>query len=349
MPISIEIREFVKKELPYELLKELYKDSRVSLKTVARKHHLTFHRVAHALKDIESKYGLTYTLWLNERLLGFSEGRIITIKFGEPPPIDVLKSRLAKDIFVQNAYLASGDFDLLMHVVGLNNEEFQIWQFKVRKEFSRYKPTFKFSTLNSFAVGFLPLRNELIVESIVLSSLEKKILTLLNSNSRIRLKELVKATKSSQMRVIYTIKKLRERGIIRRFSTFTQSTDKKILMAYLFSVMPVEEHNRLYLDVCKEIVNEDLHEVTNDYYLISDINGSFDSLYMGSFRSGEDLSKRGSDLVRIILESESPKIEKAIITDALIGKLPLHLEEYESLKAFVKEEGKVTKITHSLI
>src|ERR1019366_5565342 len=109
--------------------------------------------------------------------------------------------------------------------------------------------------------------NGLINESKNLTDLEKRILAVLNENSRIKLKDLIKNSKSTQMQVIYTLKKLSEKGIIEKFSGLVQKTDKQIILAYAFPFTVAENHHPFRIGFRNELLKEDLHESSNDYCL----------------------------------------------------------------------------------
>lgn len=340
MPASKKTQEFVAKELPYKLLMYLYNDSRAPLKELGRQFNISYHTVSEVLKKYEEKYKIAYTLELNEQALGFTEGRVIAIKFATMPSIDVLKERFQKDIFVQDAYLGSGDFDLLLYVVGLTNRDFNIWQFKFRVDFSEYKPNVKISTLNYYTIGFFPLRNELLGESTMLNENEKKVLLLLNENSRIKLAELVKRSKLTQMRVIYIMKKLKEKGIIKKYTTLMQQADKRLFVAYSCIHTPTKWHNKLLLNFFEEMTKEDLHEVTNDYGLMCDANGFCDLFFMCAFENGEVAAKRGPEILKTLWKDEDAKVEKLILTSLLVGKWPFHLEGYNQQLRHITEMKK---------
>jgi len=346
MSTSKKLEKYILTELPHKLLLELYKDSRISLQELGRRFNISNHTIFSVLNQLTREYKLIYTLELSERALGFSEGRIITIKFKETPEINYLKNRLQKDIFVQDAYLAEGDFNLLLYVVGTTSSmtnDFQEWLWNLRMELSEYKPILRVSTVNAYAIGFFPLRNELIKESTILSNTEKKVLSILNENSRMKLNEIVKASKTTQMKVIYTMEKLKEKGIIKRFTTLTNNTDKKIISAYGILLTPSKKHNTLLLNFSKELINEDLHEITNDYCLVASTNGSYDSFNICAFKSGETLQKRGPILIENLWTEENPRIKKVLLTDLIVGKWPFHLEEYEAYRKVVEKAKEMSK------
>lgn len=338
MPASKKTQEYVKNELPYKILMSIYDDSRASLRKLGDDMKISYQTVAATLSDLEKKYDIYYTLELDETKLGFSEGRIITVKFERQPEIKTLKEKLNKEIFIQNAYLTTGDFDLLLYVVGLTHKDFHIWQFNLRKNMSEYKPTFRFSTLDEFFIGFLPMRSDFLRESTVLSPVEKEILSLLNDNSRMRLKDIVKKTKVDQSKVIYVIKKLKQMGIIKRFTALTQNPNKRIIMAYNILITPGKDHEKLSLNFSKELLNENFKEITNDYSIMANTTGAFDGFEMCNFESGEKLAQRGPELVQKLWAQENPKIEKAILVGALVGKWPFHLERYGGPEKYTKKE-----------
>ncbi|MFP3215637.1 MAG: Lrp/AsnC family transcriptional regulator, partial [Candidatus Micrarchaeota archaeon] len=75
--------------------------------------------------------------------------------------------------------------------------------------------------------GFMPLRNKAIMNSPNLSEFEKKVLTILNENSREKISEIAKKVKVKDLdKVIYVIKKLKERGIIKKFTAITTKPSK---------------------------------------------------------------------------------------------------------------------------
>jgi DNA-binding Lrp family transcriptional regulator len=315
-------------EAPYRILMSLYKDSRVTVKRLSEELELPRHRIAKILGDLERTRKIAYTLQIDESKLGFSEGRIVTIKFGAAPDMEMIRKRLEKDIAVQDAYLAIGDFDLLIYAVGMSHKDYLNWQWHMRVDFGEYKPVLKSASADSYHVGFFPLRTRLIEKSSVLSDLERRILVNLNKNSRIRMKDLIRRCRSTQMRVIYALKKLEEREIIRRFSGLVQETDKRIILAYTESVIPIKDRAHIQLAFYDAVSNENYNEASNDYCVFADTSGAYDGLFLCTFENSDALYKKGPASNERIFAEESPKIEKAALTDVIVGKWPFHLENY---------------------
>ncbi|MFP3288830.1 MAG: winged helix-turn-helix transcriptional regulator [Candidatus Micrarchaeota archaeon] len=339
MPASLEKQEYIKNELPYELLKALYNNSRLSLRDLAKQHGVSHHVVSSLLKRLEKDYGIVYTLDLDENKLGFANGKIVTIKFKNKPDIEIIKEKLINDPFVQDLYLADGDFDLIMYVSGITEEEFMPWQWLLRQYFNKYTPLVRISTLTKKYAGFMPLRNKAIMNSPNLSEFEKKVLTILNENSREKISEIAKKVKVKDLdKVIYVIKKLKERGIIKRFTAITTKPGKSIIQAFGATINPSNNHLNYVINFYNEVVKEEKHQFASDYILIIDTLGYFDGFYIASFSRGEDAEKRGAEMYRKIFADEILLLEKAIITDTLVGYLPLHIDSFEVWKKELKLE-----------
>ncbi|MGC8585980.1 MAG: winged helix-turn-helix transcriptional regulator [Candidatus Micrarchaeia archaeon] len=330
MTKSRAVADYIEKELPYQLLMRLNDNSRLSLRKLGRELNISYHVIAAKLKELEEKYKLFYTLDIDTDKLGFAEGRLITIKFEKMPDIDFIKGLFAKDIFVQDAYLAQGDFDLVMYVVGLSQKDFQNWQFNLRIKLKEYNPTLKVSNLNYLSIGFFPINNELLKQNKILSNSEKRVLMLLNDNSRMKLSNIVEKTHLSQMKVLYIIKKLRKIGIINRFTTIVQNPDKRIYSAFGTYIYPSPNWFDLTLKFEEELLREDLHTYSNDYSLIATVNGSYDLFCICTFKSGELLTERGSPLIQKLWSDEKPKIENALLIDLLKGLWPFSLNRYKN-------------------
>jgi DNA-binding Lrp family transcriptional regulator len=160
----------------------------------------------------------------------------------------------------------------------------------------------------------------------------------LNSNSRMKLKELIKSCKTTQMRAIYTLKKLQERGMIRRFTALTQNPEKRVFLAYGISITPSEEHKRLFIKFAKELAKENFHEEANDYCLDASTNGTYDSFFICALKSGEEIDKRGSGLLQKFWFEEKPRIRQALLSGVLLGKWPFHLENYKNYLKVIETE-----------
>jgi DNA-binding Lrp family transcriptional regulator len=330
MTASIKERKNIEEHLPHDLLKELYLNSRVSIKQLEKKFGISHHTLSKCLKECEKKYKLHYTIDVDTNLLGFSEARILAIKFEKIPDIKLLKKVFEKDPYVQNAYLTSGDFDVILHVIGQTNTEYAHWEFKFRMGFSNYRPRIKASTLNHIVEGFIPINSKLINKSKEINEAEKKILIKLIENSRIRLKDLSKTTKLSQMKILYKIEKLKKDGIIKRFTTCIQNPEKRMLLFYAITFIPNENHHKNhFLKFVEKITNNNsVKDITTDYSVVCETSGSYDAIHFCNFKDGTSFDEIGPNLLKKSWEGECPVVEQSILTDLITGNWPFNTNNY---------------------
>ncbi len=161
----------------------------------------------------------------------------------------------------------------------------------------------------------------------MLSHSEKQILVQLNNNSKEKLSEIARKLKVKDLdRLLYIIRKLKNNGIIKSFSALTQNPDKTLFYAFSVYVNPSEQHGTLVKKFNEEIFKEGNNAV-NTYSFIVSTQGFCDALYLCVFRDGEELAKKGPDLMKSLWSAEDPIIKKGVITGILVGKWPFHLEE----------------------
>lgn len=328
----------------YDILRkishELYTNSRVSISELVNKLNLSHRAVSKYLQELEENNSLYYTLDLDPCLLGFTEPKLIAIKFSHPPKITLLKKRFKNDKSVQNAYFGSGDFDLIVHLVCKNQNAYIAWLFQFRVEFSNYKPIVKVSSLNDNAEGFLPLRADLIMGSTEITDAEKLVLFELIKNSRIKLKELQAITNLTQMKTIYSMDKLHKRGIIRRFTTCIQNPNAKLFAFLSLTLIPTEDHKpHLQTQLINKIIeseNSEPLQLTTNYSVIYDTAGTFDSIFFCSFKDAADMDENGPSVFEKIWESEYPKFERCILTDLIVGKWPFNSNGYTKWREVLK-------------
>ncbi len=316
------------------IIHELYLNSRTYVSDMAKKFKVAHHTMSKRIKAVEERYKLNYTVDVDMDLLGFSEARIITVKFEKVPQIKLLRKILEKDQFVQNAYVASGDYDLILHIIGFNRIEYENWEFRFRIGFSNYKPVVKTATLNHFIEGFMPIKYGLILKSDRINKDEKTVLAELVKNSRIKVKELAKTSKLPEMKVIYIIDKLQKSGIIKQFISTVQNPDKRIFLLYTINIMITGNHHpKLLLRFLDKIIGEEkVNRATTDYSVVCDTSGYFDSVYICNFEDGTAMNNRGPNFLKNVWESESPRIGQSILIEVVTGKWPFNLNNYIKLK-----------------
>jgi DNA-binding Lrp family transcriptional regulator len=319
-----------KEEILSKISHELYINSRIPVSELVKKLGTSHQTVSKYIKELETRYSLRYTLDVNLSKLGFWEPRIITLKLDGMPDKKKLADHIKNYTFVQNAYLGKGDFDIIIHAVAPMTESYVGWEYTMRIELNRYKPKIEIATLNNFTEGFLPLKKETILMSDKITNNEKVLLSLLMDNSRMKLKDLIKKSGLSQMKVIYCIRKLEDNGVIKRFTTSIQKPDKNFFIFSGISIIPNETHHSIFLKkLVSEIVpNENKNNISTDYSVICDTSGHFDSVTFTCFRDGDTMYKRGPELIERLWKDEHPRIETSILTEVLVGQWPFNCNSY---------------------
>lgn len=340
MTASHEERDKVKEYLPYNLLRELYLNSRTSITELTKRFGISHYTITKSLAECQKKYGLIYTLDINTDLLGFSEARIVVIKFGKMPDLKLLNKIICNDIYIQNAYTAVGDFDLVLHVLAPNPEEYNHWEFRFRIGLSLYKPDVKTSNLNHIVEGFLPINKDIIEKSKNLKPSEKLILSLLLQNARIEINSIAKSAKISSSKVIYIIRKLQKRGIIKKFTSCIQSSDKGIAVMYCTRLKFSPNHHKYLLSNLLNIIigGENYNNITTDYSLTCEVGGYFDGIDICNFSDGDSFDKRGPNLIKKEWAEEEPIIEQGILIGLIKGIWPFNKNDYYNSKKILDTE-----------
>lgn len=322
-----------------KVLERLYGDSRASVRSISLGTDITYSKASKAITELERGYGLSYTTDLNAERLGFAEDRLICVRFGTKPETGRLRRYLANRPFVQNAYSAYGDYDLILHVVAPSKSDYLAFEFKTKVELGKYSPVFEVATINDYVEGFLPVSGDLVGLSDRLSSEEKALLGRLVKDSRTRLKDLGRSTGFSAIKILYMIGKLKRKGVINRFTCTVQRPDKKIFMFYTLTASYVPEHKpRLQADFLRQVLSgEDHGDLTSDYSVVCDTSGHFDSALFCNFADTKAAATMGPDLMRKCWAVEKPVTKSCTLSEALKGEWPFQKNGYAKWKAVLRE------------
>ena len=201
------------------VLEELGKDSRVHLKTIAEKAGVSIQTVSSRLGHIEEKLGLRYSLEFDLDAAGMRSEHFIRVKFrdGAAPDAETLKAALASP-YVQLACKTKGDFDLFIWAVTPTPQKFSSdVEPSIREALDEYVEDWTSHPLISRRTGFLPVSREL-VEQFIAPNSRRKVLGILNENSRMMVMELAEQLGVSEPTAEYHLKKVRP--FVKRFTVF---------------------------------------------------------------------------------------------------------------------------------
>ncbi|MGC8662663.1 MAG: hypothetical protein ACP5RT_02670 [Candidatus Micrarchaeia archaeon] len=316
-----------------KLLLELYKDARISVSSLSKKLGINYYKTRTMLKSLDDEKELKYTIQINCRRLGFDVERFIFLKFDSIPDEKLLQSEFAGDVFIQNAYLLKGDFDVLLHVVKASNTQYLLWAQMLRIRLSKYGPTLIVSDKAYMSTGFLPILSELINLSKVLNDKEKRILVALNENSRESIRNISNTYGFTYGMINRTIRSLIKRGILLGMTSLIRESENRIMLVFaLHNLKLGYRHQACQNNVLKKLISNDSMLSRSKYDIIAHTSGYFDMLFMFEYKNGSEYYEFGPVLWQKAFVKEEVKIQEATLIKVLKGYWPIHPKEYEGVK-----------------
>ena len=142
------------------------------------------------------------------------------------------------------------------------------------------------------------------------------------------------------MKTIYVMKKLQRSGVIKRFTTCTQNTDKRLFIFCALVVIPTEEHHPTsLLKLLDNIIGgAEKNEAVTDYAAVYDTSGHFDSVDFCNFKDGTALNDRGPEFVRKVWANEHPIVEQCMLTELIVGRWPFNSNNYTKWTTFMNKD-----------
>jgi DNA-binding Lrp family transcriptional regulator len=185
----------------------------------------------------------------------------------------------------QFAVPINGTYDMLIYANSPSFKDYIDWDRDIRRAFMlKYKMRWEQSVVVFTRIGFYPLRNELL-EHIRIADEDKKMLLLLNENSRIELKEISKILKINYKTCVYRFNELVKKRYIRRF-TVSMDIPKDISLMSLFAKYVPMEDPRLAKDYTRKMFTTDEQDpLVGRYAFKLSLIGSYDSFAVGAFES----------------------------------------------------------------
>lgn len=310
------------------ILRALSTDSRASVTQLAKLAKCSRVTVMKNIKVLEEKLDIKYTLEIDESRLGGSERHIVVMKFLIKPPAEVLYDFFKNDDYAQEVYITKGAFDLFVYVRAVDPVSYIKWETYIAAELSKYRPIFRPSEYTVAQFGFWPLNNSFVNEinkSTKISENDKKILLLLNQNSRMSISEISKAVGRGKGTVRYRLLKLKESGIIKRFTIAVQKPPQSYLIMhfsnYRFNV-GINERMLVLRKRYKEADSNGLPLLTT-FQIVAPTSGSFRSFGFSLFYNEEDAIEMVPKMHKQIFAKDNIDIKYVRITKVVKGLLPL--------------------------
>ncbi len=310
--------------LSRSILRDLCTNSRVSITELSEKHNISRKIAKDRIVALEKEFGLKYTLELDYEALGFASLHVLHVNFSKKPKPEELREIFAKSKAIQFAALTEGEFDMVLFVLTKEPKDYFKWEMGIWLLLSKYGVSTASSEVIIGRFGFVQINNDLIRDSAI-EDVYKKIILVLNENSRISNTDLSKKIGMSQELTNYYLKKLNKEGIIKRYTAIVTKSPVKYNIAY-FSTYTVKEkvEERVHIERQLMFFTEPQEiPVVNAPQMMFSLTGSestFDLAAYDDFKTGLEKTVQLHDK---IYKADSPKTKYATITDVVKGVLPI--------------------------
>ncbi|HUC38949.1 MAG TPA: Lrp/AsnC family transcriptional regulator [Candidatus Acidoferrum sp.] len=208
-------------DIKRKILRELSENSRISITHLAAKLHCSRNTISSNIKRLEEEYGMQYILDFNKQRLGLTQLHVWLVKFDRMPPHDVIKRSFAAAKGVQIVAQTNGDFDLFAFIIADTPENYVKNGMAAIAGLLDYKPKISIALLMLKHTGFFPVDDyaiELFSNRFKLSKLDIRLLSTLNSNSRLGYGDLAKRLGTSPETIRYRMKRIARLGVIDQFT-----------------------------------------------------------------------------------------------------------------------------------
>lgn len=265
-------------ETSKRILRELCMDSRASAVALAGKVHVSRETVRAKIRKLEKNLDLRYTVELDFGKLGLPFTYLIAVKFRQIPAEDTLQALLAGSSVPQFAATCRGEFDLMIFAAAQSHLDYMRWEFKIRSELGDNLEFWKSSHIVMIRQGLLPLRRELL-ETVNLPALQKKILIMLNSDSRLPLNSMARKLRIPLTTARNHLLALVDAGVVRRFTAVVQKPSGLYHLACFLHFRYSREHEAMSKEARSFMERvEEPYQPYNTYAMVVETSGYADAL-----------------------------------------------------------------------
>ncbi|MDE1823672.1 MAG: Lrp/AsnC family transcriptional regulator [Candidatus Micrarchaeota archaeon] len=306
------------------ILRELSVDSRISITDLAKKLKCSRITASKILNDTIERYQVKFGLEVDEDKLGITQRHLLIIKLEKKPKLEELMGLFAKDEFVNCAFLCKGDFDLIIHALAADPMDYIVWESLLPGKLADYGVEIYPSQLMLTNFGYLPI-NSTTLSSMAknVSSKDKEIITLLNTDSRIGISEMASKLNISRTTIHYRMYTLFKNGFIKRFTISLGRPPLNYILAYATNYhfnktsrlrsMQMMEYYKQY---------DDEIPLLNTFQLLAPMSGSYRFLGVALFDSESVAISDGIKAHKRIFNEERVHLKSAKIIGIVKGVYP---------------------------
>ena len=308
------------------IMRALSDNARASVTELAKIAKCSRHTAKRLVERLTKELDLRFILEVDANKLGTLERHIIAIKFKKMPDVSVLESLFKDERYVHDVYLTDGNFDLVVIATAGNPVEYIVWETKMIEELSDYLPLVKPSDIAFMSLGFVPLNDSFvndISKSIKVDEGDKRLLRLLNHNSRMSYRELSKLSGITEDMVRYKVFGLRRKGIIKRFTVAAQNPPEGYALAFFENwIYNKSFDDRAAVDRSEMMNADDEFPLLTAFQLSAPLTGSFSNFALGMFSDRKEAMQKAIQRHKTIYKRDSLEIRHARVIRALKGLLP---------------------------
>lgn len=304
-------------------------DSRAKITKIANTINVSRRTAALKLAAMEKELRLHYILEFDEEKLGLNRPHLILAKFNDRPDYTKIKELLGESHIPQLAASVSGTYDLLIYANALSGMEYAHWDKNMQTLLAPYKVEWHSSEVVHRQLGFFPLRNE-IIERTNIKPKYKRILSILNENSRMSFQELAKTLGMNVNTVVYNFNNLTRLGYIKSFTT-TMDIPKNIsLMTFFSKYTPAEGYENASAIARGTFTSDDSNPLISRYLITAPLIGSYDFFTLGAFDDKEIAYRHDVLYHKNVFKRYNVKMLYGEIKEMLIGRLPIRSTDTRS-------------------
>ena len=326
-----------------KIIRYLSEDARMSLLEISSKLGTSRRTIKVKLTNAEHDLGLRYIPEFDKSALGLTSPHLIRVKFSKKPDYKDIAKILSSSYIPQFAAVTKGTYDMIIYANAITSREYVSWDKRTQIMLSKYGVSWNPSDVANQALGFFPIRNELI-DMTSLAPMDKEILKLLNTNARITFSEISKRLGMHFNTVAYNFNKLMKAGYIKRFTVSMDIPKNAVCMA-LFgkytTLSPEYEEESAKSRILYKSSGMD-YPLINRYPMVFILVGSADAFIMGVLDDYDTAYKYVVSSYKRLFAKQHPQFNYGKIEEILLGRLPLRSidaqKEYNIIKWTVPPE-----------
>ncbi|MCL5430462.1 MAG: AsnC family transcriptional regulator [Candidatus Marsarchaeota archaeon] len=307
-----------------KILRMLSEDARITITSMAKELKLSRKEVAKRLEHIEKEFDIKYTLELSKTRIGFNNPHLILVKFKDKPDYKKLAALFERSYIPQLVVpVRNGTYDLFVYANSSSFRDYVQWDRDMRRELMlKYNMQWEQSQIVLTRLGHIPLR-DVIIQRARIPEDEKKMLVVLNENSRISFKELASKLGINYKTCIYDFNIVKKK-YIKRFTLSITKPPHISIMSLFAKYVPTEAHERASSYSRRLYTTDEQNSLISRYILKMSLIGSYDSFAIGVFDCFEDSYTYTVQSYRQIFDDFSPtRIVYGELGEPLLGTLPI--------------------------